>query len=154
MTSIDLSPQLAEIRMKYPEYWRSENALRELQALWGNVACNDAGVFETYEEITIELQPQWTACVRIAHAPNGWFAFAVRYAYGLGGAGSAISVWNVTAYTTRQEALNAGIHKLRREYQRLLNYKHWEPNTQRTDAARMIALLDQYLTQSRQLSLF
>lgn len=154
MTSIDLSPQLAEIRLKYPEYWRSEEALRELQALWGNARCNERGVLPADEDITIELEPQWTASVKIARAPNGWFAFAVSYAYGLGGAGSPISVWNDTAYTTRQEALEAGIRELKRSYQRLFDSHRWMPETQHTNAARMIALLDQYLSQSRQLSLF
>lgn len=154
MTSIDLSPQLADIRRKYPDYWRSEEALRELQALWGNAPCNDCGVLPADEDITMELDPHWTASVKIAHAPNGWFAFAVRYAYGIGGAGSAISVWNDTAYTTRQEALEAGIRELKRSYQRLLDSHRWVPETQHTNAARMIALLDHYLIQSRQLSLF
>lgn len=154
MTSIDLTPQLDAIRLKYPEYWRSQNAQREAQALWGNIPCNECGVIPADEEITIELQPYWTACVRIARAPNGWYGFAVSYAYGLGGYGAAISVWNETAYTTREEALAAGIGKLRREYQRLLTCQHWEPETQPTNAARMITLLDQHLIQSRQLTLF
>lgn len=154
MTSIDLSPQLAAIRLNYPEYWRSEEALRELQALWGNAPCNECGVLPADEEITIELDSQWTASVKIAHAPNGWFAFAVSYAYGTGGAGSPISVWNDTAYTTRQEALEAGIRELKRSYQRLFDSHRWMPETQHTNAARMIALLDQYLSQSWQLSLF
>lgn len=144
MTSIDLSPQLADIRRKYPEYWRSEEALRELQALWGNAPCNECGVLPADEEITMELDPHWTASVEIAHVPNGWFAFAVSYAYGIGGAGSPISVWNDTAYTTRQEALEAGIRELKRSYQRLLNCQHWMPETQHINAARMIALLDQH----------
>jgi hypothetical protein len=84
MTVIDLSPQLEEICLNYPDYWRSEDALRELQALWGNSPCNDVGVLPTDEEITIQLQPQWTASVRIARAPNGWYAFALSYAYGIG----------------------------------------------------------------------
>lgn len=154
MTAIDLSSQLEAIRLKYPEYWRSEDARRELQALWGNATCNECGVLQADEEITIELQPHWTACVKIARAPNGWYAFAVSYAYGIGGAGAAISVWNDTAYTSRQEALEAGIRELKRSYERLLNCQDWEPETQKINAARMIALLDQHRSQSRQLSLF
>ena len=154
MTSIDLSAQLEEIRLKYPKYWRSEDALRELKALWGNAACNEHGVIKADEELTIELQPQWTASVRIARAPNGWYAFALSYAYGTGGGGAAISVWNDTAYTSRQEALEAGFRKLKRTYQRLLDSQGFPPEAQRTNAARMIALLDQHLNQSRQLSLF
>lgn len=154
MTSIDLSPQLEEIRLRYPKWWLSEDALRELQALWGNVPCNEHGVIPENEEVTIELERHWAASVKIACAPNGWYAFSVCYAYGTGGGGAAISVWNDTAYTTRQEALAAGIHKLKREYQRVLNCPHPEPESQKINAARMIALLDQYLSQSRQLSLF
>jgi hypothetical protein len=154
MTVIDLSPQLEEIRLNYPDYLRSEDALRELQALWGNPPCNDVGVLPTDEQITVQLQPQWTASVRIARAPNGWYAFALSYAYGTGGAGAAVSVWNDTAYTSRQEVLEAGIRTLKREYQRLLDCQNFPPDTQKTNAARMIALLDQHLTQSRQLSLF
>jgi hypothetical protein len=154
MTVIDLSPQLEEIRLKYPAYWRSADALRELQALWGNATCNECGVLPADEEITIELQPQWTASVKIARAPNGWYAFALSYAYGSGGAGAAVSVWNDTAYTTRQETLEAGIHELKRIYLRLRDCQNFPPETQKTNAARMIALLDQHLTQSRQLSLF
>ncbi len=154
MTAIDLSAQLEEIHLKYPEYWRSEDAQRELQALWGNPPCNEHGVLPTDEEITIELDRQWTACVQIARAPNGWYAFAMSYDYGLGGGSSPISVWNDTAYTTRQEALEAGILDLKREYQRVLNSPLPEPETQKINAARMVALLDQHLIQSRQLSLF
>lgn len=154
MTSIDLSPQLDQIRLKYPNYWRSEDARRELQALWGNAPCNECGVLQADEEITMELQPQWTASVKITRAPNGWYAFAVSYAYGIGGGGAAISLWNDTAYTSRQEALEAGIHELKGNYQRLLNEQGFPPETQKTNSARMIALLDQHLIQSRQLSLF
>lgn len=154
MTAIDLSPQLEEIRLKYPEWWRSEDAQRELQALWGNAACNAHGVLAADEEITIELEPQWKATVKIARAPNGWYAFATSYAYALGGGTSPISVWNDTAHTTRDEALEAGIRELKRIYQRLLDWQGWAPQTQKTNAARMIELLDRSLIQSRQMSLF
>jgi len=92
--------------------------------------------------------------VRIARAPNGWYAFALSYAYGTGGGGAAVSVWNNIAYTTRQEALEAGIGKLKLTYQHLLDSQSFPPETQKTNAARMIALLDQHLHQSRQFSLF
>lgn len=154
MTSIDLSPQLDEIRLKYPAYWRSEDALRELQTHWGNAPCNAHGVRQADEEVTIKLEPQCTASVRIARAPNGWYAFSVSYLYANGGSSAAISVWNDTAYTSRQEALEAGIGKLKQTYHRLLNSQGFPPDTQKTNAARMITLLDQHLTQTRQLSLF
>ena len=154
MTAIDLSAQLEEIRLKYPKWWLSEDAQRELQSLWGDAPCNEHGLRPADENITIELDRQWTACVQIARAPNGWYAFAVSYAYGIGGGGAAISVWNNTAYTSRQETFEAGIRTLKLTYQRLLDCQNFPPETQKTNAARMIALLDQHLLQSRQLSLF
>lgn len=154
MPAIDLSPQLEKIRSKYPEWWRSDEAQRELQALWGNVPCNAQGVMQADEEITIELEPQWEASVKLARAPNGWYAFATSYAYAQGGGSSPISVWNRTAHTTRDEALEAGIMELKLTYQRLLDCQGWAPQTQKTNASRMIELLDRYAIQSRQLSLF
>ena len=154
MTAIDLSAQLDALREKYPAWWRSEDAQRELQALWGNASCNAHGVLEADEEITIDLEPQWKASVNIARAPNGWYAFAVSYSYALGGGGSPISVWNRTAYTAREEAIEEGIHELKRKYQAIIDSKGGTPETQKTNAARMIALLDSRLIQSRQMSLF
>jgi len=154
MTVIDLSAQLDAIRFKYPEWWRSEDARAELQALWGNAACNAHGVLEADEEITIALEPQWKASVYIARAPNGWYAFATSYSTAQSGGTSPISVWNRTAYTAREEAIDAGIHELKRTYQSIIDSKGWTPETQKTNAARMIALLDDYLNRSRQLSLF
>ncbi|MGE0278476.1 MAG: hypothetical protein AB7R40_24020 [Nitrospiraceae bacterium] len=154
MTEIDLSPQLEQIREKYPEWWRSEEAQRQLQALWGDASCNAHGVLEAHEEIAIALEPQWKASVRIARAPNGWYAFAVSYSYALGGGTSPISVWNRTAYTAREEALEAGIRELKRQYQSIIDWQGYAPQSQKTNAARMIELLDSYLIGSRQMSLF
>jgi hypothetical protein len=72
MTVIDLSGHLNDIRRRYPEYWDSGEAVRELQALWGGADCNDCGVFERDETIRIQLdgQKSWYGEVRIAVAPN------------------------------------------------------------------------------------
>lgn len=154
MTAIDLSPQLEEIRLKYPEWWRSPEAQRELQALWGNASCNAHGVLEIHEEITIDLEPQWKAAVEIARTPNGWYAFTTSYSYALGGGSSPVSVWNRTAYTTRDEAIEAGIRELKHRYQALIDWGGWAPETQKGNAARMVDLLDRYLAASRQMFLF
>lgn len=154
MTAIDLSPQLDAIREKYPAWWRSDEAQRELQALWGHAACNAHGVMDAGETINIELEPQWKASVKIARAPNGWYAFATSYSYALGGGTSPISVWNRTAYTSRDEAIEAGIAELKRTYQGIIGWRGSAPETQKTNAARMIERLGQYLIQSRQMSLF
>ena len=75
MTVIDLSEQIDDIRSRYPEYWRSDEAQRELQALWGGADCNDCGVFERDETVRIDLDgTHWYGEVRIAVAPNGWHA--------------------------------------------------------------------------------
>lgn len=156
MTVIDLSPQLDEIRLKYPQWWRSEEAQTELQALWGNADCNKHGVLQTQERIEIELpnQAQWKAAVNIARAPNGWYAFATSYSYVLGGGSSPISVWNRTAYTTREEAIDAGINELKGRFEALRDWNGYSPESQTANAARMIELLDHYLHQSRQMTLF
>ena len=101
MTIIDLSEQIDDICSRYPEYWLSDEAQRELQTLWGGADCNDCGVFERDETIRIDLdgQKSWYGELRIAVAPNGWHAIATSYWYGQGGGGSAPSVWNRTAYT-------------------------------------------------------
>ena len=156
MTVINLSPQLDAIRLKYPEWWRSEEAQHELQALWGNPACNEHGVLPAQERIDIDLpaQSQWKAAVEITRTPNGWYAFATSYSYALGGASSPISVWNKTACTTRDEAIEAGIDELRRSFEALRNAKGSSPESHIANATRMIALLDQYRDQSRQMILF
>ena len=94
MTVIDLSGQLDDIRRRYPEYWNSGEAVRELQALWGGADCNDCGVFERGETIRIPLdgQKSWYGELRIAVAPNGWHAVSTTYWYGQGGGGSSPSV--------------------------------------------------------------
>ena len=89
MTVIDLSGQIDDICSRYPKYWLSDEAQRELLALWGGPDCNDCGVFERDETIRIELDgTNWYGEVRIAVAPNGWHAISTSYWYGQGGGGS------------------------------------------------------------------
>jgi hypothetical protein len=156
MTVIDLSEQLDDICRRHPEYWRSDEALRELQALWGEADCNDCGVFERGETIRIELDAQksWYAELRIAVAPNGWHAVSTSYWYGQGGGGSSPSVWNRMAYTTRDEAVAAGINKLIVTFEGVRDWKAYAPQNQPALAQRMIETLKAYLSHSRQLSLF
>ena len=155
MTVIDLSAQLDDIR-RYPEYWRSDEAQRELQALWGGTDCNDCGVFERGETIRIPLdgQKSWYGELRIAVAPNGWHAISVSHWYGQGGGGSSPSVWNRTAYTTRDEAVAAGINKLIATFEGVRDWKGSAPQNQSALAQRMIETLKAWLSHSRQLSLF
>ena len=156
MTVINLSEQLDDIRLRYPEYWNSEEAVRELQALWGCADCNDCGVFERDETIRITLdgQKSWYGELRIAVAPNGWHAVSTSYWYGQGGGGSSPSVWNRTAYTTHDEAVAAGINELITKFESVRECKGYAPSNQSATAERMIETLKAYLSQSRQLSLF
>lgn len=156
MTVIDLTEQIDEICSRYPEYWRSDAAQRELQTLWGGADCNDCGVFERDETILIELpgQKSWYAELRIAVAPNGWHAIATSYWYGQGGGGSAPSVWSRTAYTTHDEAVTAGINELVATFEGVRDWQGSAPANQSALAQRMIETLKAHLSQTRQLSLF
>jgi hypothetical protein len=156
MAIIDLSEQIDDICRRYPEYWHSDEAQRELQTLWGGADCNDCGVFERDETIRVDLdcQKSWYGEVRIAVAPNGWHAISTSYWYGQGGGGSAPSVLNRFAYTTRDEAVAAGIDKLIATFQGVRDCKGWTPSNQSALAERMIETLKAYLSQTRQLSLF
>ena len=156
MTVIDLSEQIDDICSRYEDYWVSDEARRELRTLWGDADCNDCGVFERDETIRVDLdgQKSWYGEVRIAVAPNGWHAIATSYWYSQGGGGSAPSVWNRTAYTTRDEAVAAAIDKLIVIFEGVRDCKGWVPSNQAALAARMIETLKAYVSQTRQLSLF
>src|ERR1035437_9862468 len=91
MTVIDLSGQLDDIRRRYPEYWNSDEAQRELKALWGSADCNDCGFCERGEPIRILLggQKPGNEDLRIAAAPIGWHPVPKSHWYGQGGGGSS-----------------------------------------------------------------
>lgn len=155
MTVIDLTGRLDDIRSRYPKYWLSDEAQRELQALWGGADCNDCGVFERVETVRIDLDgTNWHGEVRIAVAPNGWHAISTSTWYGQGGGGSSPSVWNRAAYTARDEALTAGITELIATFEGVRDWKGTAPANQSALAERMIETLKARLLQSRQLSLF
>ncbi len=156
MTVIDLTEQIDDICSRYPKYWLSDDAQRELQALWGGAECNDCGVFERDETIRIELdcQRSWYGELRIAVAPNGWHAIATSHWYGHGGGGSSPSLWNRTAYTARDEAVAAGINKLIAIFEGVRDCKGYAPQNQSALAQRMIETLKDQLSHSRQLTLF
>jgi hypothetical protein len=159
MTIIDLTDKLNDIRHRYPQWWRSDEAERELRATWGNPDinhCNDCGVLTERETIRIDLDAQksWYGELRIAIAPNGWYAVAACYWYGLGGGGSSPSVWNRTAYTTRDEAIDAGIKELITTFEGVRDQKGYQPSNQSANAIRMIETLKAYMTNARQMTLF
>jgi hypothetical protein len=156
MTVIDLTGQIDDICSRYEKYWLSDEARRELQALWGSPDCNDCDVFERDETIRIDLDgTHWYGEVRLAVAPNGWHAVSTSHGYGQGGGGSSPSVWNRVAYTTRDEAVAAGINKLIATFEGIRDCKEGHaPQNQSALLERMIETLKACLSQSRQLSLF
>jgi hypothetical protein len=157
MTVIDLTDKIDDIRGRYGlRYWASDEAQQEMIALWGNPPCNDCGVFERDETIRIQLEghKSWYGELRIAVAPNGWHAVSTTYWYGQGGGGSAPSVWNRTAYTTRDEAVASGINNLIATFEGIRDWKGYAPQNQSALAQRMIETLKAHLSQSRQFSLF
>ena len=149
---IDLTPQLDEIRDRYPRAWCSPEAHADLKALWGNVDCNEHGVMESRDVIRIDLPGEklWYGIVHIARAPNGWHAMSTDYSYALGGGGSAPSVWNRIAYTGHDEALQAGFEALIRAFE-CIQRMEGAPASQATSAAKMIAVLKERMLQSRQM---
>lgn len=156
MTAIDLTDQLEAIRDKYPDWWRKDIALDELQALWGGTPCNDCGVFIEQENIDIDLpsESQWRGTIKITRALNGWYAVATTYNYALGGGTSPISVWNHTAYTTRDEAIEAAALELKQKFEGIRDSKGYAPDSQRETAQRMINQIEIFMHQSRQMTLF
>lgn len=156
MTTIDLTDRIDEIINRYPEYLKSDDAVPDLRALWGGAECNDCGVFERAEDIRINLDAQksWYGQVRLAVAPNGWHAIAISWWYGQGGGGSAPSVWNRLAYTTRDEAVAAGINELIAKFEGIRDMKGCAPQNQPALAGQMIKTLKDYLSQARQMTLF
>ena len=156
MTAIDLTEKIDDVRDRYGmRYWASDEARQEMIALWANPSCNDCGVFENRETIRIRLDgTHWHGEIDIAVAPNGWHAISISWWYGLGGGGSAPSVWNPVAYTTREEAVAAGISNLIEKFEGVRDCKGSAPQNQSALANRMIQALKDHLSQARQLTLF
>ena len=67
---------------------------------------------------------------------------------------SSPSVWNRFAYTTRDEAVTAGINKLIATFEGVRDCKGSAQSNQSALAERMIETLQAYLSQARQLTLF
>jgi hypothetical protein len=158
MTVIDLTEKIDDIRDRYGlRYWASDEARQEMIALWGNPPCNDCGVFERDETIRIAPDGQKSCYgeLRIAVAPNGWHAVSTSYWYGQGGGGSSPSVWNRVAYTTRHEAVAAGIASLVEKFDGIRDQTEGSvPTSQPADAERMLKALKDYTAQARQMTLF
>ncbi|MCA9469552.1 MAG: hypothetical protein KC643_29480 [Nitrospira sp.] len=124
--------------------------------MWGGTPCNDCGVFNEQERIDIDLQSnsQWRGTIKIARPLNGWYAVATSYKYAIGGGTSPISVWNRTAFTTRDEAIEAAALELKRKFEGIRDRKGYAPDSQRQTAQRMIGQIETFMRQSRQMTLF
>lgn len=154
---IDLTDQIDAIREKFeygsPESWAA------LDELWGGPGLelvNDCGVFVDGETVDLVLPgvKGWTAEVRMSRSINGWLAMAVSYWNSQGGGGSAPSVWNRTAFTTREEALAAGIKELIEKFARDAEWTGTVPSNFKPTCAKMVEFLKTKLQGEKQLSLF
>lgn len=124
--------------------------------MWGGVAINDCGVILPAETIDIVLPGGRTKCdIRLAPCPNGWWAMSTGYDHSGGGGGSYPSVWDTTAYASREDAIAGGVAELTKAFEWV---KEWGaaygPTTQRTEADRMLAELKAQLGKTQQLTLF
>jgi len=156
MTVIDLSEKHDDLASRYERYWASDEAQAELLALWGNPECNDCGVFERDETTRIELDANksWWAEICIAGAPNGWHAMSTSWWSANGGGGSAPSVWDLHAYTSREDAFAAAMNELIAKFEGIRDWTGWAPQNQALLAQRMIDTLKAHRSQARQLTLF
>lgn len=113
----DLSPLQNDIRRRFGrDYHRSKEALWEVAALWGitpeHKRINPHGVFDPIDEIIgIEAERSHIE-IELAKAPNGLWAMAINYTLPLSGAGAAPSVWNSTAYFSRDDAREVALRNL------------------------------------------
>ena len=137
---IDIADQLDAIRAKHGADWsRSAEATREAALLWGGPACNVFGVFEQCEEVKLASAGQSCAVVRLTSAPNGWWAMTTCYSTPMEGAGACPTVWQDTAFTSREDARRASIAILQDRFRSLVERDLSAQIT--VDARKMIAQL-------------
>jgi hypothetical protein len=125
VTIIKLHHTFRKITDHFPDPYRNERAKTCLRQLWGWPDVNDCGVFNDWEEAVHIAHPKQRlthAEVRIAVAPNGWHTIGVDWSYPLGGGCYAPSVWDRTAYTTREEALNAAMNEITMRFEGMRDF--------------------------------
>ncbi len=110
-----MTDKIDEITSQYDRYWADDACTQQLRELWGNPSleeCNDCGVFVNAEEVKIETEKYFSGTVNLAKTPLGLWVHSTDHWYSTGGGGSAPSLTNREAFTTREEALEAGIDDL------------------------------------------
>lgn len=154
---IDLTDQIDEISDKYeynsPESWAA------LSMLWGGPGAdlvNDCGVFIDGETVKLDLPGQkgWQAEVRMSVSINGWWAVSISWWNGLGGGGSCPGLWNRTAYTTRAEALDAGIRELIEKFRQDSEWTGTVSQNFKPTCMKMIEFLKLKIEGQKQMTLF
>ncbi len=107
MTILD---QIATLKDKYPDYWQNPEALRDAMACWGiTQGVTDAGMFAGGEAETVARHAHAEAVVRLYEVREGVWVHGVNFVHSQGGMRYAPSVWMAKPYSSRVEALHAGI---------------------------------------------
>ena len=145
-TRVDLSQALADIRARHSHDSDQNLAASEAAALWG-------GPLGPRETQRLELQASWYAEIILAPAPNGCWAMAISYQYGIGGFSSNPSLWSPQVWTSRKAAQDAAFAELQGQFKQLTADRLLTPGQQRL-AARMAELIRRAQQASRQMSLF
>lgn len=109
----DLAPQQKAIKRKYDQdHWTSNECRAEIAALWGIEANPDQEVSINFDKIETERFGQEChhyAEIRLAQAPNGYWAMYGCYMTSIGGGFSSPTIWSSQAYLDQHQARDAAI---------------------------------------------
>ena len=146
---LPIHDQIDAIMERHPQYWRSDEALKEAIAVWGAEGhVNDSGVFADYETEIVARCGRAVAEVGIYKLRDGVFVHCTHYMTATSGSGYAPCVWCSTPHDTAKEARLTGIAEL---LERLRDAGHDSDKTGHED---MRQLRQQLQRQIEQPSLF
>jgi hypothetical protein len=109
MTHEEAIEKTDDIIERYEFWWRDDEALAEMKALWGE-AINKHGVFIDREEETLFNRDYCRACISIGHA-HGTYAYGASMDHPTSRFGHAPSILGAF-YPSREEARTAAIESL------------------------------------------
>lgn len=149
---IDFTDVQNAIRRKHgPRYHLSEACRAEIAALWGaspgDGSINDCGVFQNVDDIALHAG-RCRAEISIAESPSGLWAMDTSHATADSGAGSAPGIWNRIAFSSRDDARAAGLHRMISTFEVIAGLGR----SSSADATALVALLKDECTP--QLTLF
>jgi len=114
MTALPTIPaQIAAIKDRHENYWRTDEALKEAVAVCGAGGhVNDCGVFADYEVETVAKSGRAVAEVGVYKVQEGIFVHCCHFSSATTGSGYGPSVWCSTPHETAKQARLAGIAEL------------------------------------------